>query len=150
MWSRTDDLNGSTQGVEQTTFGFDGKAYVIDLGDESRKKLKAALQPFLTVASEYDVLPTAPEVPPAPGPTKPVTKARNGVATRASRSPKAAKNGTANGVKDGVKPIAKGQPGYTRVIRAWANDHGFMVSPTGRVPDEVITAYEQAHQPANA
>ncbi|GAA4672555.1 Lsr2 dimerization domain-containing protein [Gordonia humi] len=33
----------------------------------------------------------------------------------------------------------------TRVIRQWANENGFTVSDRGRIPADVITAYEAAN-----
>ncbi|MFZ2510077.1 MAG: Lsr2 family protein [Gordonia sp. (in: high G+C Gram-positive bacteria)] len=33
----------------------------------------------------------------------------------------------------------------TRAIRAWANENGFAVSDRGRIPADIIAAYEAAH-----
>ncbi|MFM9376836.1 Lsr2 family protein [Gordonia sp. VNK21] len=33
----------------------------------------------------------------------------------------------------------------TRVVREWANENGFTVSDRGRIPADVLSAYEAAH-----
>ncbi|MFC0314124.1 Lsr2 family protein [Gordonia phosphorivorans] len=33
----------------------------------------------------------------------------------------------------------------TRAVRAWANENGFTVSDRGRIPADIVAAYEAAH-----
>jgi hypothetical protein len=40
---------------------------------------------------------------------------------------------------------SKASTGETSKIRSWAADNGFEVGQRGRVPDQVVTAYWQAH-----
>jgi hypothetical protein len=42
----TDDLDGS-RNAKEVSFAFDGLEYTIDLSDKNRKKLAAALRPFI-------------------------------------------------------------------------------------------------------
>jgi hypothetical protein len=44
----TDDMDGSG-GARTVSFGYDGVNYEIDLADENRAKLEAALAPFIAV-----------------------------------------------------------------------------------------------------
>jgi hypothetical protein len=152
-WLRADDVNGDTDGVDQVTFGLDGKAYLIDLGTVNAQKIRVALEPFVKAGFEYAELPTPPDratpppaasVPPAATPapargrTRPVGDKGAQVKTpgrqrrqRVAR-PAAASNGT----------------GATsnQTIRAWARENGFPdVSDTGRIRGEIRQAYDAAH-----
>ncbi|GAC56290.1 LSR2-like protein [Gordonia hirsuta DSM 44140 = NBRC 16056] len=40
---------------------------------------------------------------------------------------------------------AAAKAGDTRAIRAWATENGFAVSDRGRIPADVVAAYEAAH-----
>jgi len=42
----TDDLDGSPE-AEAVSFGFDGRAYEIDLGPANRERMQKLLQPFI-------------------------------------------------------------------------------------------------------
>jgi Lsr2 len=46
----SDDLDGSTEGVETVKFGLHGTTYEVDLSPENQQKLESALQPFVSVA----------------------------------------------------------------------------------------------------
>lgn len=46
----TDDLDGSTEGVETVTFALHGATYEVDLSKENQSKLEETLEPFLNVA----------------------------------------------------------------------------------------------------
>ena len=43
----TDDLDGSSTGVETVRFAFDGRELEIDLGKKNRARLERALAPFI-------------------------------------------------------------------------------------------------------
>ena len=47
---RRDDLDRS-EGAEPVFFGLDGQWYAIDLGEENRKRLAKALEPFIKAAT---------------------------------------------------------------------------------------------------
>ena len=134
MWSRTDDLDGHSK-AEQEVFGFDGKAYVVDLSTTSKEALRKALQPFLTVATEYDVLPTPPEFPTVS------VKAARSVATKAA--PSAPRTNSRK--RRATRGAASADPVSHRTIRAWAMTEGFPVTEKGRISNEVLEAYRVAH-----
>ncbi len=146
-WVLQDDVSGGTDNVESVTLGYKGKAYVLDLGAENDEKLAAALAPYLEAAFEYGELPEAPEgprpvvkrmkkpAPPArPAPVEETAPRRNG----RGRTRVPAAQPRKDVVKDAVEPPAKPE------IRTWANENGFNVSTTGRVPAAVRKAYEEA------
>jgi hypothetical protein len=120
-WQRTDDLDGSVP-AEQVTFGLDGKAYVVDLGESEHGKLRKVLQRFLTVAVVYAELPPVPENLPA-------------VHVPAS-SPEAPPAGGGTAVLEKVPQ---------RLIRVWANANGYTVGPRGRIPEAIIEHYHREH-----
>jgi hypothetical protein len=142
----TDDLDGSD--AEPRTFGFDGKAYVIDLSPQNLHKLQKALQPFLTVATVYGELPPAPEVmlhQPAVTDVEPaqvaVAEPAASVARRATGRPRRRPAKTTARRGGGKRSIAA--PNQT--LRQWAMENGYEVSPKGRVPDVIVRAYEAAN-----
>jgi hypothetical protein len=45
---------------------------------------------------------------------------------------------------NGRKP-ARMDPAQRKAIRSWANDNGFTISQTGRIPREALEAWEKAH-----
>jgi hypothetical protein len=119
-WQRTDDLDGSVP-AEQRTFGLDGKAYTIDLGDAEFSRLQAALQRFLTVAVVYAELPAVPEFMPVVSPPRPPRPA------------------------DPSSPPDANGKAPQRIVRIWANQNGYSVGPRGRIPEHIIAAYESEH-----
>lgn len=42
-------------------------------------------------------------------------------------------------------PTAKRDPAQTRAIRQWAADTGYEISDRGRIPAEIVEAFEAAH-----
>lgn len=59
-------------------------------------------------------------------------------ARRVRRAPKRATNGRSN---DGAT--------RRKVIRQWATDQGHDVSPSGKIPDDIVAAYEAATSVGN-
>ncbi len=164
--ARVDDLDGSPATV--VTFGWDGKAYRIDLGAVNAEKFQAAIQPYLTVAQPYGDLPALdadqgpvlvqhPPVsasagkPSAPAktaaPVKAVktassvktAKAVKGAAPRQRRVRKTAAAAAAAPSVNGNGKVAHS------VIRKWAQDNGYSVTEKGRIPAQVLAAYEENH-----
>ncbi len=136
-WQRTDDLDGTP--AEQVTFGLDGKAYVVDLGDVEHAKLANTLQRFLTVATVYGALPDPPEFPgylpvaeAAPQSTEAVRPD-----TTLGQAPSVRGGRTASVTKERVEVPQK-------VIRAWAIGRGYQVGPKGRIPEAIVTTYYEA------
>lgn len=59
--TRVDDLDGSSEDVQNVQFAFRGKTYGIDLGPAGREKLADALSPFLEKAVEVRGFAAAPK-----------------------------------------------------------------------------------------
>jgi hypothetical protein len=143
-WKRTDDLDGSE--ATPLTFGFEGKAYVLDAGTATRKKLEAALRPFMVVANEYGSLPEAPVLinPPSVSPAAANTKTSRTPARRQRRDGAGTKkNGFGETPTKASITIGGSAPHST--IRRWAMDNGYQVGPQGRLSNEVIKAFEDVH-----
>jgi hypothetical protein len=163
MWTRVDDIDGTE--AQQVTFGLDGTAYVIDLGDIEHEKLRGVLRRFIDVAQSYGEMPVPPaqeEQPQKPeGRPGPRTQARRNTAARGSRTstktaePKrslrkataAAQAPSATVTQLEGRRVRKAKDGGTphAVIRLWAGEHGYQVQPKGRIPDEVVAAYNEAN-----
>jgi hypothetical protein len=139
-WQRTDDLDGSP--ATEVTFGLEGQAYVLDLGAVEHEKLCKALQRWLTVAKPYAEMP----VPP-----KPVASVAESSATvtpikRVSAARKSTKGSHAPGRIVRAKPVVQdGGKLDHALVRTWANQNGFTVSPKGRISSQVIEEYRHAH-----
>lgn len=102
-------------------FSFDGKRYVVDLSEVNAAHLRNAVQPFVDVAT-----------------------LQTGTGRRANAEKKAPTT-REGGTKDGkVRPDRE----RTEAIRLWARLNNFEVSDRGRIPGEVIAAYEAAGSPS--
>ncbi len=128
-WARTDDLDGSP--AELITFGLEGKAYAIDLGEANLAKLRKALQPFLTVAVEYGYLPEREEP----------DRRTNGVAD----IPVPASMTRRSGRRPPPRP-PQSTKADTKTIRSWAQGEGISISDKGRIPADVVRLFEEAHR----
>lgn len=146
-WQRTDDFTGHAP-AEQVSFGLDGKAYTLDLGDDENRKFHQLLQRYLTVAVVYGEMPEPPAGPvvavlsqtteaarPEPeggGVSAPTTGVRGG---RAASVPASA--GTTRGKSRADVP--------QREIRVWANANGYSVGPKGRIPEVIVSAFHEQY-----
>lgn len=115
--TRVDDLDGSTEDVQNIQFGFRGKTYGIDLGPSSQQALADALAPFLEKATEQRGAAAAP---------------------RARRSSSSASN------SNEIAAIRKWAQDNQVTYR---NAQGEMTTlgERGRIPEEVKQAYYDAH-----
>lgn len=110
----TDDIDGTT-GAEPVEFALDGTSYTIDLSPTNRKKLAEALDPYIAAAT-------------------PVNRRGSG------RSPYA---------KPATQRAAEDKARRDAIRRWWAENHKTAGLPEprplgrGRIPQEVVTAYEQ-------
>lgn len=110
----TDDLTGG-KADETIPFTFDGKQLEIDLSTGNATALRKALAPF--VAAARSVSPTSDSDP------------RTGRVARRS-------------IDSGPSGAAARQ--HNQTVRAWARQNGYTVSERGRIPAEVISAYQSA------
>jgi hypothetical protein len=102
---------------ERIEFGFRGVAYQLDLSKANVAKLEKALAPYIEAAA------TAESEGAAPRPAKKTPRSRK-ANKRTGRRPAKAR------LSD---------------IRAWANENGYSVSSRGRIPADVVAAFETAH-----
>jgi len=115
-----DDLSGEPIGEGEgstVTFGLDGTSYEIDLSAGNAQALREALAPYIAAGRPL----------------------RRTAAQGAGRARRGASSGAAAG------GAAKWSAGYA-TVREWAQANGIPVSPRGRVADDVMRAFEDAHR----
>jgi hypothetical protein len=110
-----DDIDG-TEAAETITFGVDGAGYEIDLNGVHAKALREALAPYVEAGRRVG------------GRTKPIRPHRTIEIPNAN----------------GRRP-ARPDPAQTGAIRTWANKNGFKIGGKGRLPLNVVQAWEAAH-----
>lgn len=98
------DLSGR-QDAERVTFGLGDTWYEIDLTDDERQGLEAALQSYLAAGRK-----ATPEPP------------------------------------QRRKMVPTTTPEEREKIREWGRNNGFDFAPYGRIPKEVMAAYDAAHK----
>ncbi|MGW5720760.1 histone-like nucleoid-structuring protein Lsr2 [Amycolatopsis sp. NPDC003865] len=120
----TDDLDGS-EGASTVRFGLDGVSYEIDLSEGNAADLRGAMQRFTDAAR------------------------RTGGRRERGTGPAARSNGgtvkPGNGVPAAVFSSSEQTPATrsrAREIRAWAAEAGYELSPKGRIPREVVEAFD--------
>jgi hypothetical protein len=145
MWTRVDDIDGTE--AQQVTFGLDGRAYTLDLGQIEHQKLRGVLKRFIDVAREYGELPQPPQEDEAPAVKVRATRgaAAASSARSSARGPVATVTHLPSRTNDGRR-VRKAKDGGTphALIRQWAGNNGYEVQPRGRIPANVIAAYESA------
>jgi hypothetical protein len=119
-----DDIDGGPAD-ETVIFALDGANYEIDLSSANAQRLRDALAEFV------------------------------GHARRAGRSGGAARvNGTSSGSRSSRSSGSSGSSSsggaradreQTQAIREWARSNGYDVKPRGRVPANIVEAYNSAH-----
>lgn len=117
MASRTtvtlvDDLDGDTAD-ETVPFALDGATYEIDLSSAHAEELRAALEQYVAAGRRSD------------GPR--TGGRRSSPASAPTRS---------------STPTTGSSRARNREIRAWANSHGVAIGDRGRIPGNVVTAFE--------
>ncbi|WP_406639224.1 Lsr2 family protein [Amycolatopsis sp. WGS_07] len=109
--SLVDDIDGS-DADETVPFGLDGVKYEIDLSADNAAELRDALAQYVEHARRT-------------GGRKSAARNASAVRTVAAVS----------------KPRAAVDREQTRAIRAWARKNGFEVADRGRIPSDVLDAY---------
>jgi hypothetical protein len=115
--TRVDDLDGSTDDVQNVKFSFRGKSYGIDLGPAGREKLADALSPFLAKAVEI-----------------------RGAAAVATK-PRRASASSSNEEMAAIRKWAQDN----KVEYRNAQGNMTTLGERGRIPEEVKQAYYDAH-----
>ena len=117
-----DDLTGKkAEAISTVEFALDGMTYEIDLADDNAAQLREVLASYMAAGRK--------------------TGGRRASAARSGRrSSRASSGGDTTG------------SGYNREtltsIRTWAKQHGHAVSDRGRLPVDVVKAWEAQHQSA--
>jgi hypothetical protein len=112
----TDDLDGSPN-AKTITYTFEGQEYEIDLSEENIEKLREALKPYLDKSRPVEREPVLELVPTGS------RSRRRSSGTRAS---------------SGRSDLAE--------IRTWAQGEGLPVAERGRIKQEIISKYDEAHK----
>jgi hypothetical protein len=115
-----DDLDGQPAD-ETVTFGLDGVHYEIDLTAANAEQLRQAVAPFIAGATKTG--------------RDPARAARDRVRAAVNRGTSTLRRTTADRER-----LAR--------IRNWAHASGYQLKDRGRIPADVITAYEHAQQPS--
>ena len=115
-----DDLDG-LPADETVIFGLDGAHYEIDLSAGNAEQLRRAVAPFVAVATKVGRAPIGASRGRAAAGTAGVTGAANPRRTTRDR-----------------ERLAD--------IRTWAQANGHQIKDRGRIPADVISAYERAQQ----
>lgn len=112
-----DDLDGGPAD-ETVVFGIDGTSYEIDLSEDNAARLRDALAEYIGHARRA-----------GRGPVR----AANASSSRGSRSGGNGGGGSARADRE-----------QTQAIREWARSNGYDVKPRGRVPANIVEAYNAA------
>lgn len=113
-----DDIDGS-ENAQTYAFTWDGTSYEIDLSEDHAAELSESLRPWIEHARR----------------TRGNSRGASG-RRAAAPSPSHPLSGRTQSVTD------KGLS--SKVIRAWAHEHGVQVPDRGRIPESVIQQYETA------
>jgi hypothetical protein len=110
-----DDLDGA-QAAETISFGLDGAHYEIDLSEENAAALRDVLATYIAHAR------------------------------RAGRANSRAANGNgAAGTPRRGRSAARTDREQTAQIREWARNNGYKIGEKGRIPADILAAWEAAH-----
>jgi hypothetical protein len=120
-----DDLDGTTsEDITTVTFGLDGAAYEIDLTADNADRLRDGLADFVAAARRT-------------GGRRSVGRPKRSAATAALATQSAAS-------ATSVRPATTNRE-TARAIREWARQNGFELSDRGRIPTDIIEAFDAAH-----
>lgn len=117
-----DDLDGTTSdNISTVTFGLDGAGYEIDLTADNAERLHDALADF-------------------------VAAARRTGGRRATSRRKRTKEATATTATTVTAlPSSTSNREQTRAIRYWAQKNGYELGDRGRIPTNIVEAFDAAH-----
>jgi hypothetical protein len=116
--SLVDDLDG-TEANETVEYALDGVTYDIDLNEENAKQLREVFAPYISAARR--------------------TGGRRSTSRGRSSSSGGGGGGSASGAVGRSREALK-------AIRDWAKGEGWAVSDRGRLPGNVVEAYDAAHK----
>jgi nucleoid-associated protein Lsr2 len=114
--SFVDDLDGESEAEDTVPFALDGVEYEIDLTSENSEELREIFAPYIAAGR------------------------RTGGRARSGRGQSRSTSTSNDG---GV--VARGREAL-KAIRDWAKTEGWAVSDRGRLPNNVVEAYDAAHK----
>ena len=114
-----DDLDGESEAEGTVRFALDGFEYEIDLTKENAEDLREIFAPYIAAGRR--------------------TGGRRASSSGRSRSSSSPRSSSGSG------PVAKGREAL-KAIRDWAKSEGWAVSDRGRLPNNVVEAYDAAHK----
>jgi hypothetical protein len=114
-----DDLDGESEAEGTVTFGLDGVEYEIDLTTENAEDLRDIFAPYIAAARR--------------------TGGRRSTGATRSRSGSSGSGGGGSSIVSRSREALK-------AIRDWAKTEGWAVSDRGRLPNNVVEAYDAAHK----
>ncbi|MBS1694498.1 MAG: Lsr2 family protein [Actinobacteria bacterium] len=139
-----DDLDGTRLGddeLDTVDFTYRGTSYTLELGPNNAARFDADMAKYIEAAIRAQQRGQARDVGPAQG--APVAKARRTGRTEpvgGTSSRTAGRRQVA-----GRKSVEQLTANQRKAIRAWANSNGHNTSSRGRLPAEVIAAFNAAH-----
>jgi Lsr2 len=115
--SLIDDLDGQSEADETVEYAIDGVTYEIDLARDNAEALREVFAPYIAAARRTG------------------GRARSGTGSRGRSS--ASGGAVANAAGRSREAM--------KAIRDWAKSSGWAVSDRGRLPSNVVEAYDAAH-----
>ena len=122
--SLIDDLDGESEAAESVQYALDGVTHEIDLSEEHAAKLRDAFAPYVAAARRT-------------GGRR--ATSRRSTSGPASTSPASTSSSSGSGI------VGRSREAL-RQIREWAKGEGWPVSDRGRLPGNVVEAYDAAHK----
>ena|ERR1700712_5926000 len=116
-----DDLDGESEAEGTVPFSLDGVDYEIDLTEENAEDLREIFAPYIAAARRTG------------------GRRASGGRSRSGSSSSSALSSSSSGSGSGI--AARGRQAL-KEIRAWAKENGWAVSDRGRLPNNVVEAYD--------
>jgi nucleoid-associated protein Lsr2 len=116
--SLIDDLDGQSEADETVEYAVDGVTYEIDLTKDNAEALREVFAPYVAAARRTG------------------GRARSGAGGR----------GRSSSSEGAVSKAAGRSREALKAIRDWAKSGGWAVSDRGRLPGNVVEAYDAAHK----
>ncbi|WP_433786824.1 histone-like nucleoid-structuring protein Lsr2 [Actinomycetospora sp. CA-101289] len=116
--SLIDDLDGESEADETVEYALDGVTYEMDLSSDHAERLREVFAPYVAAARR--------------------TSGRTRSGTSSRRSSSGGGGGASSAGGRGRQAL--------KAIRDWAKSSGWAVSDRGRLPNNVVEAYDAAHK----
>jgi hypothetical protein len=114
--SLIDDLDGKSEADSTVPFALDGVEYEIDLTEENAENLREVFSAYVSAARR----------------------------TGGRRSPGGRSRSSSSSGSSGSGVVGRSKEAL-KAIRDWAKSEGWAVSDRGRLPNNVVEAYDAAH-----